>query len=135
MPVSNEMFRMTAGLSSVTGGCGGICGSAAAVGLRFGSDRESFQGSNPPTKASLTPQILQAVKQVRDRFAETYGGYLCRDIQARLFGRTFDATNPEDMAAFRRLDGSSVCRHVTANAAGWAVEAILAAEASPDQHP
>jgi hypothetical protein len=131
MPVSKEMSKMMMGLSSVTGGCGGICGAAAAIGLRFGSDREGFQGSNPSSKASLTPQIIQAVKQVRDHFASTYGGFLCREIQTRLFGRTFDATIPEDMVAFGREDVSQ-CSNVTANAAGWAVEAILSVEASSD---
>ena len=131
MPVSAEMFKMMSGLSSVSGGCGGICGAAAAIGLHFGIDRECFDDrSNPPSHASLSPLIIDTIKHVRNRFIETYGGFLCGDIQTRLFGQAFDPTIPEEYEAFGREDVYGTCPDVTENAAGWTVEAILAAEAS-----
>jgi hypothetical protein len=70
------------------------------------------------------------MKQVRDRFTETYGGFLCAEIQTALFGQAFDPTIPEENEAFGREDVYGTCPYVTENAAGWTVEAILEAEAS-----
>lgn len=131
MPVTAAMFKMMTGLSSVSGGCGGICGAAAAIGLRFGKSRNTFEDtSNLPAEGSLSSQIIQTVKQVRDRFTETYGGFLCSEIQTTLFGRAYDGTIPDELEAFRQEDVYGTCPFVTANAAGWTVKAILDAEAS-----
>jgi hypothetical protein len=94
-------------------------------------DRESFHtASDPSTLTSLSPQIIQIIKRVRDRFAETYGGHLCAQIQTTLFGRAFDATFSEELEARRKEDIEGSCPGVTENAAGWTVEAILEAEAA-----
>jgi hypothetical protein len=131
MPVSLEMFKMLSGLSSVSGGCGGICGAAAAIGLRFGQSRTTFEDpSNSPTEGSLSSQIIQTMKRVRDQFTETYGGFLCAEIQIALFGQAFDPTISEEYEAFGREDVYGTCPNVTENAAGWTVEAILEAEAT-----
>ncbi len=77
-------------------------------------------------------QFRQVVKQVRDQFDKEYGGYLCSDIQTRLFGRSFDTFDPGDMEAFMQANAFEVCPELAENAAGWAVEAILGAEAALD---
>jgi hypothetical protein len=131
MPVSPEMFKMMSGLSSVSGGCGGICGAAASIGLRFGQSRNIFEDpSNRPAEGSLSSQIIQTMKRVRDRFTETYGGFLCAEIQTALFGQAFNPTIPEEYEVFGREDVYGTCPSVTANAAGWVVETILEAEAT-----
>ncbi len=126
MKVSDNLFKAMVGLSGPSGGCGGICGATAAIGLRYGVDREDFV-KDPDMRGRVSEKILQAVKVVRDRFVETYGGYLCYDVQKKLFGRHFDFTVPEDIEAF--IEGpTEKCRKVTENAAGWTVEAILESE-------
>jgi len=70
------------------------------------------------------------MKQVRDRFVETYGGFLCAEIQTALFGQAFNPTIPEEYEAFGREDVYGTCPYVTENATGWTVEAILEAEAT-----
>ena len=68
------------------------------------------------------------MKQVRDRFTETYGGFICSEIQKTLLGRAYDGIIPEELKAFRQEDVYETCPFVTENAAGWTVEAILEAE-------
>jgi len=131
MPVSDDVFKATTGLSSMSGGCGALCGGIAALGLRFGRTRGEY-GNSGITQIGEWYRILrQAVKRLRDRFVAEYGGYLCCDIQDRLFGRSYDSLDPLAMEAFMKtqLRGLEVCRRVTENAAGWTVEAILETEA------
>lgn len=73
---------------------------------------------------------MVACAQVRDRFTDTYGGFLCSEIQTTLFGRAYDGTISEALEAFREEDVYGTCPFVTENAAGWTVEAILEAETS-----
>jgi hypothetical protein len=126
MKVSDDLFKAMVGLSGPSGGCGGICGATAAIGLRYGVDREVFV-SDSETRGRVHGKILKAVKVVRDRFVETYGGYLCYDVQKKLFGIPFDFIIPEELEAFRE-GPTEKCRQVTENAAGWTVEALLEAE-------
>jgi len=134
MPVSDDVFKATTGLSSMSGGCGALCGGIAALGLRLGRTRATYhENSDSITHIGKWYFTLrQAVKRVRDRFVAEYGGYLCCDIQDKLFDRSFDSLDPVEMKAFMQpqLRALDVCRQVTENAAGWTVEAILQTEAA-----
>ena len=111
MKVSDETFKVSIGLSGYTGGCGGMCGGAAAAGLYFGKGKEEF-GENPDSsKTRSTAYYIQS------KFVETYGSFLCDDIRKKLFGRLENIPSSEY---------EKECPFVCQNAAGWAVEAILA---------
>ena len=111
MKVSDETFNASIGLSGYSGGCGGICGGTAAAGLYFGTTKEEYEAEPDSSK------IRQAAEYIQDKFVETYGSFLCDDIRLKLFGRLEDVPKSE----YERE-----CPLVTENAAGWAVEAILA---------
>ena len=137
MPVSDDVFKATIGLSSMSGGCGGFCGAIAALGLRFGRTRAAYHENSDATKIGKWYRTLrQAVARVRSRFVAEYGGSLCCDIQDKLFGRSFNFLDldPKEMEAFMQpekiLAALEVCRRVTENAAGWTVEAVLETEAA-----
>ncbi len=132
MPVSDDVFKATIGLSSMSGGCGALCGAIAALGLRFGRTRAAYENSDITQIGKWYLTLRQAVKRVRDRFVTEYGGYLCCDIQDKLFGRSYDSLDPVELEAFMQpqLGAREVCRQVTENAAGWTVEAILETEAA-----
>ena len=134
MPVSDDVFKATIGLSSMSGGCGALCGAIAALGLRFGRTRAAYHENSDTTQmiGKWYRTLRQAVKRVRDRFVTEYGGYLCYDIQDKLFGRSYDSLDPVELEALMQTQprGLEVCRQVTENAAGWTVEAILETEAA-----
>ncbi len=117
--VSEDVFKSVIGFSSFTGGCGGMCGAASIIGLLHSQDKKEYLENRDISK------IIKGVKHVQDRFIETYGSYLCYDIQKKLFGRSYNVTIPEEAEAFWKADPSKKCPKVTENAAGWAVEAIL----------
>ena len=123
MDVSDDLFKAAIGLSSLTGGCGAICGATAAIGLRYGVPREDYE--DPEAATSVFAKIRDTMKTVRDKMTEKYGGYLCFDIQRGLFGRSFYITVPEDVEAFSKEPVYERCPRVTEDAAGWTVEAIL----------
>jgi len=133
MPVNDDVFKATTGLSSTAGGCGALCGAIVALGLRFGRTRAAYAEKSDLTQIGKWYLTLrQAVMRVRNRFVTEYGGYLCCDIQDRLFGRSYDSLDPVQMKAFMQQQSRAreVCGQVTENAAGWTVEAILETEAA-----
>jgi C_GCAxxG_C_C family probable redox protein len=131
MPVSDDVFKAVIGLSSLSGGCGALCGAIAAIGLRFGRNRDEYhEDSESVLPAPWYLLLRQVVKQVRDQFDAEYGGYLCCDVQTKLFGRSFDSFESEDMEAFVQQNAVEICPQVAESAAGWAVQAIREAEAA-----
>ena len=127
MDVPDDLFKSMLGLSGLTGGCGGICGATAAIGLRYGINREEFL-KDSEMRDQVTEKIMQTVRIVRDQMSEKYGGYLCCDIQRKLYGRSYDFIVPEEMEAFGKEPVYERCPKVTEDAAGWTVEAILSME-------
>jgi hypothetical protein len=128
MRVCDDLFKSIIGQSGQTGGCGGLCGATAAIGLKFGLAKDAYL-KNPGAT-----EIERVVRKVREKFVEEYGGYLCQDIQRKLFGRTFDVFVPEDLEAYKEVyektPPEKTCFRVTENAAGWTVETILDVEKS-----
>jgi len=135
IPVSDDVFKATIGLSSMSGGCGGFCGAIVAISLRFGRTPATYHEDFDTTKIGKWYLTLrQAVIRVRDRFVAEYGGSLCCDIQDKLFGQSFNFLDPGGLKAFTQEQDVSAameaCRRVTENAAGWTVQAILETEAA-----
>lgn len=128
---ADEVFKAMIGISGgvgdmVFGECGGMCGAAAAIGLRFGLKPEEFE-----RKPEVRFKIYDIVEKVGKRFIEEYGSFICRDIQMKLFGKSFNLRDPtifEEFARERERRPEDPCSKVTEKAAGWAVEAILEAE-------
>ena len=111
MKVSDDTFKSSIGLSGYSGGCGGINGGVAAVGMYFGTSKEEF-ASTPDSST-----IWKASEYIQGKFVETYGSFLCDEIRLKLFGRLENLSDSDYMKE---------CPFVCENAAGWAVEAILA---------
>ena len=121
MKVSDDVFKSTVGLSSLAGGCGGLCGASAVYGLRYGPSREEYL-----EKPDMM-EIMGMMLGIQTKFEEKYSGYSCKDVQNSLFGRSFDFRIPEDAAAYGEVDAMK-CSMATSDAAGWIVESILAKE-------
>ena len=130
LEVSDEVFKAMMGFSSFAGVCGNVCGGIAAMGLRYGVGLEDFV-KNPEIGFSSFAKLMTAAKVLREKFVEEYGGYLCDEVQTKLFGKCVMPTSPEELEAFSKMDPEKLqvfyekCGSVTENAAGWTVATIL----------
>ena len=130
LEVSDEVFKAMMGFSSFAGVCGNVCGGIAAMGLRYGVGLEDFV-KNPEIGFSSFAKLMTAAKVLREKFVEEYGGYLCDEVQTKLFGKCVMPTSPQELEAFSKMDPKELetfyekCGSATENAAGWTVAAIL----------
>ena len=119
LEVSDEVFKAMMGFSSFAGVCGNVCGGIAEMGLRYGVGLEDFV-KNPEIGFSSFAKLMTAAKVLREKFVKEYGGYLCDEVQTKLFGKCVMPTSPEELETFYEKCGSA-----TENAAGWTVATIL----------
>ena len=130
LKVGAELFKAMMGFSSFAGVCGNVCGGIAAMGLRYGVGIEDF-AKDPETGSLSFAKLMAAAKVLREKFAEEYGGYLCDEVQTKLFGKCVMPTSPEELEAFSKMDPEELqvfyekCSSATENAAGWTVATIL----------
>ena len=131
LEVGDELYKAMTGFSSFAGACGNICGGIAAIGLRYGVGKEDFE-KNPQIGFSSFAKIMKGAKVLREKFVEGYGGYLCDEVQMKMFGRCkIFPDSPEELEAFMKMDPEELevfyekCSSVTENAAEWTVTAIL----------
>ncbi|MFC1911190.1 C-GCAxxG-C-C family (seleno)protein [Chloroflexota bacterium] len=128
--VGDELFKAMTGFSSLAGVCGNVCGGIAAMGLRYGVGLEDFV-KNPEIGSLSFAKLMTVAKVLREQFVGEYGGYLCNEVQTKLFGKCVMPTSPEELEAFNKMDPEELqgfykkCGSVTENAAGWTVAAIL----------
>jgi len=130
LEVSDEVFKVMTGFSRLAGVCGNVCGGIAAMGLTYGVGLEDFV-KNPEIGSLSFTKLMTVTNVLREKFVEEYGGYLCDDVQTKLFGKCVMPTSPEELEAFSKMDSKELefyrekCGSVTENAAGWTVAAIL----------
>ena len=128
--VGDELFKAMTGFSSLSGLCGNLCGGIAAMGLRYGVGLEDFV-KNPGSGSLSFAKLMTVTKALRQKFGEEYGGYLCDEVQTKLFGKCVMPTSPDELEAFGKMDPERLrgfyekCSSVTENAAGWTVAIIL----------
>ena len=121
---SDEVFRAASGLAdgiglTGDGACGALTWGALAIGLVFGRERSDHKDIMKPMKSYLLCRELQ-----RD-FIEQYGSCRCRDIQAKLMGRTFNMLDPKDLAAAGPAGMMEHCSSVAGRAGRKTAEIIL----------
>jgi C_GCAxxG_C_C family probable redox protein len=110
---------------------GDMCGALSAGIMAFGlaSGRENLEDSvypNPEVidQASGLPRSLVLVRRFYQRFVQEFGGSTCRDIQIKMFGRSYDMGNPEENEEFSKLSNTK-CSELVGQVARLAAETIL----------
>ncbi|MGV8058010.1 MAG: C-GCAxxG-C-C family protein [Smithellaceae bacterium] len=98
--------------------CGAVIGSIMALGIAFGR-------KNPTEDEKLVTRTVGAARKLCRRFEEEFGSCNCRDVQHKVFGRTFNFADPADWEAFEKADAGQKCRNVAGKAARIASELIL----------
>ena len=129
---SEGVYKASTALSggqgnTLDGHCGALSGGTMAISLIHGRD---FAGQEDP-EAYLNRmwKSFALARKLHDRFMEEYGTVICKEIQTKLMGRTFDTWDVREQQAI--LDAGMKCRDVVANAAKWTVEIILDEEENP----
>jgi C_GCAxxG_C_C family probable redox protein len=115
-------YGLSGGYSNIGDGpCGGYSGGCIMISLFFGRRREFF---NDDEENKLCTKNI--VKRLHDMFIEKYGTIICKEIQKKIFGRTYNLWDSRDMAQFDEDGGhTEKCNTVVGLASQWAVELIL----------
>jgi C_GCAxxG_C_C family probable redox protein len=122
---SNDVFKAATALSggvadSTNGACGALTAGVMAISFLYGRDRENFD------KPEYGYKSYQLSKKLHDRFVEEYGSCVCHDVLMKVFGRSFDFWDPEELKSFEKAGGhEDKCPTVVAKAAKWTVEILL----------
>lgn len=105
---------------STEGTCGALVGGLLAISSIVGRSYEDFKAGE------YRRRVFRYAKKLYDRFVEEYGSPLCKDVQKKIFGRSFNLLDPKEYAEFEKM-GAHVdkCPSVSGNAAKWAAEIIL----------
>jgi len=102
------------------GTCGALVGGIMAIGLVLGRDSEGHKSRKGAGRA------YKAAKKLHDRFAEEFGGVVCRDVQKKIFGRSFNLLDRNDYKKFEEMGGhTDKCTSVVGKAAMWTADILL----------
>jgi len=114
-------FALGGGLADTCEGtCGALAGGAMIISYFYGRRREEFFKNIPNKKANYL------TKELYDRFVQEYGGCLCKDVQKKIFGRSFNFWDKKKKEIFEKSGGHiDKCPAVVAKGAKWTAEIIL----------
>jgi C_GCAxxG_C_C family probable redox protein len=117
--------------------CGAFTGGVMALGLLYGRDRQTMKHPDPEVRLNrfreIEERLDRLIKKLAERFTEKYGSTICKEIETKLFGRSFDKWNPEERKEKDRLGGhQDKCPGVVGNASRWIAELIIEEESKND---
>jgi len=123
---NDEVFRAASGLAGGVGLCGdGCCGAytggVMALSQLYGRTRENFLDPDRTRKKGF-----DLAKKLHDKFIAEYGSVICRDIQQKIFGRSFYIRDADEYSKFEKAGGhEEKCPSVVGNGARWVAEILL----------
>jgi len=126
--INKEIYKATSGLLGGIGYMGDTCGAYVAgvivISYIFGREYEDLKDNVELGKEKYR-KTGRIVREFRKKFIEKYGTINCREVQKKIFGKSFNLLNPEDRAA-SELAGSHIdkCTSVVGNAAKMVAEVI-----------
>jgi C_GCAxxG_C_C family probable redox protein len=108
--------------------CGALLGGIMAMGLASG--REDLSDPTYPQpevvdESTKLPRSLILIRRFYQRFVQEFGSWSCRDLQIRIFGRSFETVILEEEEAFHKAGGHVACVGLVGKAARMAAETIL----------
>lgn len=113
-------YPLGGGFGSTTQGtCGALSGGGIFLGYLYGRTKEEFEKCLTNRKATFL------AKKLYDKFVKEYGSCRCRDVQEKIFGRSFDFWNEKDKEAFEKAGGhTDKCPDVVGKTCAMCVEVI-----------
>jgi C_GCAxxG_C_C family probable redox protein len=121
---NDDIFKSMTGFGGGGGGlcngsCGAYAGGIAMLSLLAGRDRNCFEDVDVSRAYDLT-------RRLHRRFIEKYGTIICRDINMKIFGRSFFTADPDDYLKFQAAGSyEDKCTDVVGLAAQWVAELIV----------
>jgi C_GCAxxG_C_C family probable redox protein len=116
-----------AGLSA--GACGGVVGGTMVLDYYLGRPAAMVSATETvPQSMEELARAIAAAKSFCQKFVQEYGSILCPQIQAKIFGRSFNLQDPEDWKAFGEAGAHSdptKCMSIVGNATRWALEVLI----------
>ena len=107
--------------------CGAFSGSLVAVSYFFGRSYKLWDERKIDMKAILIGQ------KIYRRFIDKYNSAICKEIQIKKFGRSFNFMDENDLKIFEEMGGHErICPTVVGLASTWVIE-ILWKEITKDK--
>ena len=116
------------GIALMGSTCGALLGCIMAMGLACGRDNLDDPKYPSPEIVDDVYQLPKSLMTIRGfcfRFIQELGSPNCRDLQVRLFGRSFDTCVMDEEEKFLLAGGHFKCVELVGKAARLAAEAIL----------
>ena len=123
---NDDIFKAATGLAAgggaaTDGCCGAYTGAIMVVSSLWGRDRDNFGDIEVGLRGNFA-----LIMKLRDRFIREYGTIICRDIQTKIFGRSFYLTDMEEFEKFEKAGAHEThCPEVVGKAARWTAELII----------
>ena len=116
-----------AGLSA--GACGGVIGGTMVLDYYLGrpADMVSATQAMPQGMEKLS-HAMAAARLFCEKFVRQYGSILCPQVQAKIYGRSFNLQDPADWRAFEEAGAHTdptKCMSVVGNAVQWTLETLM----------
>lgn len=97
--------------------CGAVMGAIMALGIALGREKHD--------DLKAVRRTTSAARKLCKRFEEEFGSCNCHDVQHRIFGRSFNLADPNELMEFAAADAAKKCRAPAQRAARIAGELIL----------
>ncbi len=124
--VDEALFRAASGLSGGIAQCGdGTCGAYTGAALFLGmfAGRRLKYFDHDKEEQYRLDAIIQ---KVHERFIQTYGTVICKEVHKAIFGQAYDLRDDEEKEQFKIAGGhDDKCTSVVGTAASWTAEILL----------
>jgi C_GCAxxG_C_C family probable redox protein len=123
--VGDDVFKAATGLAggiAVTGSgtCGALTGGAMVLSIYKGREYSNFAD---PQKTRW--ECFRVCKKLKEKFDAEYGSGMCKDIQKKLMGGSYNLWDKIEYDAFIAAGGHrDKCPEVCGKAAKWVVEIL-----------
>ena len=105
---------------STRGTCGALVGGMLSISSIEGREYSDFKNSKKNRR------VFKYAKKLYDKFIDEYDSPLCKDVQNKIFGRSFNLLDPREYKEFENRGGHiDKCPNVSGNVAKWTAEIIL----------
>ncbi len=125
--ITDETFKaataLAGGVAASGNTCGACTGGVLSISSFLGRDIENF---GTPEGLANKDKATNIARKLIAKFEDEYGSCACRDIQKKLYGKSYKMYIPEEKAEFLANGGHGPngCTKVVANAAVWVAEIL-----------